>query len=44
MKWHINRENHRDVFEGLHVIVDEKILKNMEIRLSLGLNYHYNML
>ena len=44
MKWHISRENHRDVFEGLYVIVDEKILKNMEIRLSLGLNYHYNML
>lgn len=24
IKWHISRENHRDPFEALYVIVDEK--------------------
>ena len=43
-KWHISRENHRDAFEALRVIVDENILENMEIRLSSDLNYQYNIL
>lgn len=44
IKWHISRENHRDPFEALYVIVDEKKMENMEIRLSSDLNYQYNML
>lgn len=44
MKWNISGDNHRDPFEVLCVIVDEKKLEKMEIRLSSDQNCLYYML